>query len=107
MTNAEIIFKAAVLTGVYTEQEAAEYLQTLGCLPLKTFNEWKKRGYKVKKGEHAVLKTAIWMPKTGKADTDKKADDEESEENDGFYQKVACFFKAEQVELAKAQPFGN
>lgn len=102
MTNAEIIFKTAILSGVFTKEEATEYLRTVGDLPLHTFNEWKKRGYIVKKGEHAVLKVAIWMPKTNKANSKKAKEASEDDEGmDGFYQKVASFFKPEQVELAK------
>lgn len=63
---------------------------------IKTFDAWKKERLIVQKGEHAVAKFQIWMPRKGKA----KPDDEEQQEADapkGFYKKMAFFFTADQV----------
>lgn len=53
MTNMEIIFNDAINNGIYTEEEATKIIEKCGGLPLHTFNEWKRRGYSIKK--QAVL----------------------------------------------------
>ena len=55
MTNLMTVTIEAVLNDVFTEEEAVNYLVTTGALPLYTFQEWKKRGYYVKRGEKARL----------------------------------------------------
>lgn len=72
---------------------------------IRTFNEWKRMGYAVQKGQHAVAKFQIWMPKKAKtkaaeaeADAEAGRDAEEAEMlAKGFYKKLAHFFTAEQV----------
>ena len=60
MTNTEIIFKAAISTGIYTEAEATAIMEQFGELPIHTFAEWKKAGFSVKRGEHAALVCDLW-----------------------------------------------
>ena len=63
-----------------------------------TFDEWKKRGRIVRKGQHAVAKFQIWMPKKKKAkDADADADTGADEAPKGFYKKVTAFFTEEQT----------
>lgn len=70
---------------------------------IHTFNEWKKAGRMVQKGQHAVAKFQIWMPrKNKKADAAEEAQadagaDDKAMEAKGFYKKVAYFFTAEQT----------
>ena len=109
MTNTEIIFnnrlflmEQGVLKGIpgtsitWKDEEDEEHS---GMMPeqIHTFEEWKRMGFIVKKGEHAVAKFQIWMPKKGK----KKAEAEEEEQGAkvpaGFYKKLAFFFTADQV----------
>lgn len=73
MTNMQIIVNSAVEHGLYSEAEVEELFVAMGCLPLFTFAEWKKRGYSVKKrrkGENDVLHL----------EDEKRKDDRSSEE---------------------------
>lgn len=96
MTNFQIIANTAIAAGLYTKEQVEAIFQS-GCgLPLHTYNEWKRAGYQVKKGEHAALSCDIWMPKKKKAD-EKQTDNEEENRGD-FYKKHAHFFLSSQVE---------
>ena len=85
ISNAEIIATEATLAGLDPD---AEYL---------TFAQWKFRGYSVKKGEHAVIKTGLWTPC--------KASKAEMAENPNAkarcYLKTSHLFTREQVEPMK------
>ena len=61
--------------------------------PIYTLQEWRKRGYKVKKGEHALAAIEIWIPKKKNENTS-----ESREEKEKFIKKKSYFFKQEQVE---------
>ena len=64
-------------------------------LILKTYQDWKRCGYQVKKGEKSVLVCMIWFPKKSKA----KVDVDYEEVNDGsFFKSKAFFFSQNQVE---------
>lgn len=76
MTNSEIIFDSAIAHGIFTEEEAVKHLQQTGCLPLHTFNEWRKMGYSVRKGEKAAMVCDIWRMTNYKKD---QSADKESE----------------------------
>lgn len=69
MTNNEIIYREAIAAGIYTQEEADQIIAQSGRLPLHTFQEWKRMGYSVKKGEHAALACNLWKftNKPGKA----------------------------------------
>lgn len=117
MTNAQIIMNNRVFlmqegiikaagTGEMIEIETEEGIVEVE-MPeeIHTFNEWKRAGFMVQKGQHAVAKFQIWMPKKAK----KKAEDAEDQEGQkrddeeakmaakGFYKKVAAFFTVDQV----------
>ena len=94
MTNTTIITNAAVQAGIFTEEEAEAIIKSGHELPLHTFNEWKRMGYSVKKGEHARLKVEIWKKSTKKHQND----DGEEVESDRFYLKLSPFFTFDQVE---------
>ena len=114
MTNAEIILSNRVFlmeqevikgvpgTALHWKDEQGER-DILMPEEIHTFDEWKKLGFMVQKGQHAVAKFQIWMPRKGKAKA--KPEDEEQQEAGapkGFYKKIAFFFTAEQVkEVAK------
>lgn len=106
MTNTEIIMQnrvflmeQGVIKGIegtrllWKDEEGEREIQ----MPeeIKTFDAWKKEGLIVQKGEHAVAKFKIWMPRKGKA----KVEDEEQEKDapKGFYMKTAFFFSEGQV----------
>ena len=70
---------------------------------IKTFDAWRKEGFIVQKGQHAVAKFQIWMPKTKKG---KKVEAGEGENADdaemmakGFYKKLSYFFTRDQVQV--------
>lgn len=107
MTNAEIVLRNRVFlmeqevikgvpgTALHWKDEQGER-DLLMPEEIRTFDEWKKLGFIVQKGQHAVAKFQIWMPRKGKA----KPEDEEQQEAGapkGFYKKMAFFFTAEQV----------
>ena len=83
MTNFEIIENAKIELG-------------LEDLILKTYQDWKRLGYQVKKGEKSVMTAMIWFPKKSKVKVDA---DSEEEVNDGsFFKSKAFFFSQKQVE---------
>lgn len=99
MTNAEIIFENAILQNIFTEEQAIAHIKENGSLPLHTFNEWRKMGYCVKKGEKAKMVCDIW--RMTNYTKDESADNEQEEKDDHFYMKKAFFFTFEQVEKIK------
>lgn len=64
--------------------------------PIHTFNGWKERGYKVKKGEKSFIKLPIWKHTTKTV----KVDDKE-EERSAMFVKTSAFFTLSQVEKIK------
>lgn len=99
MTNSEIIMRTAIAKKVYTKEEVAKLIKTYGRLPLHTFQEWKKAGYSIKKGQHAKLSCVIWLPSTkDSAKDDKEKEDEKEVDTTHFFHKLAYFFGPDQVE---------
>ena len=86
MTNAEIISVERAMHNI-TED-------------LHTFAMWKKLGYMVKKGEHAVVETRLWKMRTKKTKEKEEALDEEmvESENKKFFLAKAFLFSESQVE---------
>lgn len=73
---------------------------------IHTFNEWKKLGYVVKKGERSIARFPIWRSaqKTEEKDDgegDKKPNKGKKKFNGQFYQKMSFFFSEGQVEPLK------
>jgi len=88
MTNLQIIEKEKTITNI-TED-------------VKTYQGWKRAGYRVKKGSKASFQTKIWKPtKISK----KKVKDEETEEKDNRYFILvkAYFFTESQVQLEEVK----
>lgn len=84
MTNFEIIENAKIELGLDED------------LTLKTYQDWKRLGYQVKKGEKSVMACMIWFPKKSKV---KAGADSEEEVNEGsFFKSKAFFFSQKQVE---------
>lgn len=113
MTNAQIIFNEAQRLAeagkiAYTGREFVMQMDdgTEITVPetedIHTFAGWKERGFKVKKGEHAVAKFVIWKHSAPKI---KELPDDGGEYVDKgkMFMKLSAFFSASQVEpLAKA-----
>lgn len=80
-TNRDILIEALGLSGLaekYTEDE------------VNSFQQWKALGYKVKRGEKAVLKVQLWYPS--------KYTKEDDKEETRFYMKTTALFTKDQVE---------
>lgn len=69
---------------------------------IHTFAEWKKSGYKVKKGSHAVAKFAIWMytdkPSRATVQARETAGQDTDAPDPHYYMKESAFFSASQVQ---------
>jgi hypothetical protein len=87
MNNATIIESEKELHGITVEVD--------------TFAGWKYRGYKVKKGEHAVFQTKIWKMSKVKIQSNNENGDEQQEAGSRFILVPAHFFTKDQVELYK------
>lgn len=125
MNNSQIIFNESIdlmekgiigTTGrqitIEYEKEGEKVKETINePEPIHTYQEWKKLGLQVQKGEKAIAKFSIWMYTDKKSHLTKEEADKinsiaeginakEGDEisNDGhFYMKEAAFFKLSQV----------
>lgn len=106
MTNEEIIYKESVKLmkqGVLKVAGQVDYIDTATGETTKvdmpecihTFKGWNDLGYKVKKGEHAKAKFAIWTLAKKK---EQDEDDKEAVANPTMYLHTAYWFTLEQVE---------
>ena len=84
LSNKEIIATSLMLTGSNFQYDGSN---------LKTFQEWKKAGYSVQKGEKAFLQCSLWTPYKKKV-TNKEG--KEVTEN-RFMLKKASLFTFDQV----------
>lgn len=70
---------------------------------IHTFNGWKERGFKVKKGEHSEIKFAIWKyTEKAKKEEEKTGNPLEDAPVKNMFRKMSAFFTRNQVEPAKA-----
>lgn len=108
MTNAEIIFQNRVflmeqdvIKGVpgtnitFTDEQGTREL--LMPEEIHTYNSWRKLGYQVRKGEHAVARFPIWKFKATKK-KDEEPDEDQQDQKGRMFKKVAFFFTIDQVE---------
>lgn len=112
MTNAMIIFMNQVqlqedgilkFTGntVTMCDEEGNESEVYEIQPIHTYNGWKVRGYRVKKGEKAIAKFPIWKyAKKKKSDSveNETATKEEMQKKGYCFMKMSAFFTDEQVE---------
>ena len=70
--------------------------------PLHTLQGWASRGFKIKKGDHAIVETKLWKKKKkSKKESDQSDSDEPSTQipaNGDFYMCRSFLFGMEQVE---------
>lgn len=92
MTNLEIIASEVITRELLTKEQVNEMLEKFGMLPYMTYQEWKYKGYQVKKGSKAVIKTKLWKK------VKKKKKDEDNEEESKFIMVSASLFDSSQVE---------
>lgn len=98
MTNEQIITELAMQ--LYGEENVMEMLSEGIEPPLHTLQGWALRGYKVRKGEHALVETKLWKKKKNH---DRESDKPETQDgqiptNRDFYMCRAFLFGMEQVE---------
>lgn len=98
--NAAAIMAAGIEAGAYNLADIKAYL-TRGIMPAyHTFNEWKKAGYTVNKGEKAAFKAYIWKHIEATEEPEEateEASNEGKEAAPDFIRKVAFFFGIDQV----------
>ena len=114
-TAAQIAALAAQI--VVTDKDGAEHPGTiedaelvLAADELHTFNEWKRLGKQVKKGETALIHCHLWQftTKPSKAQREAaEAEGKEAAEHPHFYPTKAYLFSCLQVEDATAAPKGR
>jgi len=85
MTNLEIITTAMMLNGLDPLEDEVD-----------TFAGWNRRGYSVKKGEHAKFSAKIWMPTKRKVTSTDLVEDVEPSVR--MILVSAFFFTREQVD---------
>lgn len=105
MTNEQIITEIAMQ--LYGEENVLEMISEGIEPPLHTLQGWASRGYKIKKGEHAVAETKLWKKKKKKK-SDSGEEVQEPDEQDGqmptnrdFYMCRSFLFGKDQVEKAQ------
>lgn len=98
MTNEQIIADVAVASGLFTEAEIVDFMESGIEIPLHTIQGWTARGnYKIKAGEHGI-ETRLW--KTRKPNTqERNSQDEKQVDDKGFYLTKAFLFSSDQVEI--------
>lgn len=94
MTNLEIVASEVVTKKLLTEEQVEEMLSKFGALPYMTYQEWKYKGYQVKKGSKAVIKTKLWK----KVKSKDKEKEESEEKTSKFILVNASLFGIDQVE---------
>ena len=114
-TAAQIAALAAQI--VVTDENGAEHPGTiedaelvLAADELHTFNEWKRLGKQVKKGETALIRCHLWQftTKPSKAQREAaEAEGKEAAEHPHFYPTKAYLFSCLQVEDSTAAPKGR
>lgn len=108
MTNSQIIYNSALAHG-FTEDQLLQLLAAYkGDLPFHTFQEWKSRGYSVKKGEHALFTADLWKYTDKPSKATIKAAEEDGqdapESSPHYYKKLSHLFSFAQVEPVKRKP---
>ena len=93
MTNQDIIIQEAIVNEIFTEEEIKKTLESGRELPLHTYTAWIARGYKVKHGERAAVKTKLWKCRT-------KTNEDGTDTRTMYLVKAALFTK-DQVEKIK------
>lgn len=105
MTNSQIIYNAALAHG-FTEDQLSQLLDAYkGDLPFHTFQDWKARGYSVKKGEHALFTADLWKytdkPSKATIQAAQEAGQDTPETSPHYYKKLSHLFSFSQVEPVK------
>ena len=95
MTNAEIIYRTSIDLVKAGKLNTVTVNGTAIPEEIHTFQGWKERGFKVKKGEKSDIKIPIWKH-SSKMVEDKETHEEK--EKSSMFMKTAAFFRPDQVE---------
>ena len=60
MTNFKIVMNEAINAGLFTKNEIENFISQNQHPPIFTYQEWKKQGFQVKKGEKAKVFLTIY-----------------------------------------------
>lgn len=104
MTNEQIITDIAMQ--IYGADTVMQMLSDGIEPPLHTLQGWTARGYKVKKGEHAIAETRLWKKRKKKEKESEQASDEQSvsiPSNGDFCLCRSFLFGMDQVEKVKKE----
>ena len=106
MTNEQIIQQAAVTSGLFTQEAVDAFVSEGLCLPLHTYQQWRRLGYQVKQGEEAVLVVNLWRFSKVAVDTEDSAREQEAENATGerAYMAKSHLFLGSQVEKIQGKP---
>jgi len=102
MTNAQIIYNAALAYG-FTQQELSQLLAAYhGDLPFHTIPEWSRRGYHLKDNAEILFSCRLWKytetPSATIVQDAQKAEEDIPEASPHFYQKLSYIYGPAQVE---------
>ena len=85
MTNIEILQGECLLRNIQEE--------------VNTFQAWRAKGFKVKKGEKALFETKLWKKTKGKVEVEENDSEEDKKKKySGFYLAKSYMFGEHQVE---------
>lgn len=98
MNNTMIICNELVNHKIYTEEALIEMLEKGIMPPCHSYNEWKRYGFQVKKGEKATIRTRLWTYNNKPVEA---VEGEEAKPSRNFYLNYAYLFLANQVEAIK------
>ena len=96
MTNLEIIANEVVNLGLASVETVEKTLSQGKALPFMTYQEWRKHGYSVKKGEKALFRVRLWKKTDVKNDKGEKVGDK-------FVSPYCYIFGGNQVEKIGAK----
>ena len=94
MTNEQIIFNAQI----ELLNEGKIGVDSNGNLEeIHTFQRWKAKGYRVRKGAKAIIALQIWKVAAKKKQGTNSSDDDTDDDEIKYFLKKAFFFSASQV----------
>ena len=104
MNNEQLIMQAAHT--IFNDDQIEELLINYGEVPLHSYAYWKARGFSVKSGQKAIIKTNLWKKKSKKKNDENPESSEESSgdvelRKDGFFLTPTSLFFIDQVEKTR------
>jgi len=105
MTNAEIImlhrvalYQAGLIKGTGRMLEGLDGEEIPEIEEIHTFAHWKQLGFKVRKGEHAVAKFAVWKHRSKTVEVEAEDGTTQTVDKGRMFLKDAFWFASSQVE---------